>query len=120
MPSDFSRVIGFMSGEGVRPLVKKQIVEYSEVASSETPLPVGFRPLSLLEHRTGTLLVGDRLIGTPSEPERLVTGALRYVEAIASALPLDKEDERIVDELMAKRAAKLSTRPLRRREGEHR
>lgn len=109
-----------MSGEGVRPARKKQIVGYSEVASSETPLPIGFRPLSLLEHRTGTVLVGDRLAGSISEPERLVAASLRHVEAIASVLPIDTEDERIVDELMAKRAARLSTRPLRRREGDPR
>jgi hypothetical protein len=119
MPSDF-RLVGFMSGEAVSTARKKQIVGYSEVASSETPLPVGFRPLSLLEHRTGTLLVGDRLAGSISEPERLVHASLRHIEAIASVLPIDAEDERIVDELMAKRAARLSTRPLRRREGDPR
>ncbi len=121
MPSDFGfAFVGLMSGQvgGVPTARARQVLGYSEVASSETPLPVGFRPVSLLGARTGTLLVGERLVGKSSEPERLVTGSLRYVEAIASALPIDKEDERIIDELMAKRTAGRATRPLRRREGE--
>jgi hypothetical protein len=123
MPSEFSfGTVRLMSGEmaGVPAAEKRQVIGYSEVASSETPLPIGFNPLSVLGTRTGSLLVGDRLIGHRSEPERLVEGSLRYVRAIASALPIDKDDERIIDELMAKRTAGRTTRPLRRREGEPR
>ena len=47
-------------------------------------------------------------------------GSLRYVKQIAAALPIDPEDERIVDALVAKRTASLGTRPLRRRDGEPR
>lgn len=107
-----------MTGERLQPARQKQVMGYSEVASSETPLPVGYRPLSLLEYRTGAMLVGDRRVGSVTEPERVAIASLRHVEAIASALPVDADDERIVDELMAKRAARLMTRPLRRREGD--
>lgn len=78
----------------------------------------GNRPriVAVLHRMTWTLPTQPNL----SEPERLVHASLRHVEAIASVLPLDAEDERIVDELMAKRAARLGTRPLRRREGDPR
>jgi hypothetical protein len=121
MPSDFTFAsVGLMSGEAlaVPTTRRQQILEYSEVATSETPLPIGLRPVSLLAPRTGILSVGERIVGRTSEPERLVSGSLAYVQAIASALPIDEQDERIVDGLMAKRAAGLSTRPLRRRQGE--
>jgi hypothetical protein len=115
--------VALMTGEtgGVPAASGRQVLTYSQVASSETPLPVGFQPLSLLGNMTGTTLVGERLVGgRASEAERLVVGALRHVQAIASLLPIDREDERLIDDLMAKRASKLSTRPLRRREGEPR
>lgn len=37
---------------------------------------------------------------------------------ILTAAPIDSDDERLVDELMAKREATLATKPLTRREGE--
>jgi len=123
MPSDLSfERVALMSGEVVaRPQAKRrQVLGYSEVASSETPLPVGLGPLSLLLARTGTLSVGERLAGPTTEPERLVAGSLAYVQAIASALPIDEEDERIVDALVAKRTANHPVRPIRRREGDPR
>lgn len=123
MLSDFGfSSVRLMSGEtgGVPTAEKQQVVGYSEVASSETPLPIGLGPLSLLTSRTGSLLVGDRLVGKASEPERLVIGSLAYVRAIAAALPIDPEDERIIDDLMAKRTSEREIRPLRRREGEPR
>jgi hypothetical protein len=96
----------------------RPVVSYSQVASSETPLPFGFRPVSILGSMTGSTLVGERFVGArSSEAERLVAGSLCHVQAIASVLPTDEEDERLIDELMTKRAAKLATRPLRRREG---
>ena len=61
MPSDFSfERVALMSGEVLaRPQARprQQVLGYSEVASSETPLPVGLGPLSLLLARTGTLSV---------------------------------------------------------------
>jgi hypothetical protein len=45
---------------------------------------------------------------------RLLAASLAHVEAIASALPVDAEDERIVDELMSRQAASMRTRPLGR------
>ncbi|HKO48987.1 MAG TPA: hypothetical protein VJV79_14750 [Polyangiaceae bacterium] len=122
--SDFVfRPIALMTGDVVarRPAPARQVLNYSQVANSETPLPVGFGPVSVLGMLTGSALVGERLIGTrASETERLVAGSLRHVQTIAALLPTNKDDERLIDELMAKRSAKLATRPLRRREGEPR
>lgn len=121
MRFDFSLAsVGLMTGEtGGKPAAEqRQVVGYSEVASSETPLPFGFRPLAILEPRTGSLLVGDRLAGRVSEIERLVAGSLRHLDVIGAVLPTDERDEQLIDELMAKRDATRVTRPLRRREGE--
>lgn len=71
-------------------------------------------------NRTGSLLVGDFLFGHRSERDRMTAGSLQYVKEVAAALPVDGEDERIVDALVAKRTANLGTRPLRRRDGEPR
>src|SRR5512146_364835 len=87
MPSDFTFAsVGLMSGEAVAvPTTRhRQILEYSEVATSETRLPIGLRPVSLLVPRTGVLSVGERLVGRTSEPERVVAGSLAYVQAVAS------------------------------------
>ena len=62
----------------------------------------------------------SRMAGPTTEPERLVAGSLAYVQAVASALPIDEEDERIVDALVAKRTANHPVRPIRRREGDPR
>jgi hypothetical protein len=122
--SDFDyRPIALMTGDifDRRAVPERQVLNYSQVATSETPLPVGFRPVSVLGLLTGAALVGERLIGLrASETERLVASSFRHVQAIAAVLPTDKEDERLIDELMAKRSVKLATRPLRRREGEPR
>jgi len=59
-------------------------------------------------------------MGTVSEPERLVAGSLKYVQAVAAALPVDAEDERVIDMLMEKSTGRLATRPLRKREGDPR
>jgi hypothetical protein len=115
MPSDFTFAsVALMTGEPLsspRP-ARRQIVEYSAINASETPLPVGLRPVSLLLPSTGSVQVGDRLDGSASALERLVAASAAHVEVIAAALPLDAEDERIVDALMSKRAASLRARPL--------
>ena len=94
-------------------------VQYSAITSTDTPLPEGTPPF-IQSNRTGSLLVGDFVFGPRSELERMTAGSLRYVKQIAAALPIDPEDERIVDALVAKRTASLGTRPLRRRDGEPR
>jgi hypothetical protein len=95
-------------------------VQYSAVTTTETRLPEGIRPASLLANRTGSLLVGDLVSGHRSEAERTTVGSLQYIQQVAGALPLDKDDERIVDALVAKCTASLGTRSLRRREGDPR
>ena len=95
-------------------------VQYSAIAKNETRLPEGMRPASLLGNRTGSLLVGDFLSSHRSELERAADASFRLVREVAAVLPVDAEDERIVDALLAKRTASLATRPLRRREGEPR
>jgi hypothetical protein len=95
-------------------------VQYSAVTSSETRLPEGMQPMSLLENRTGRLLVGDSILRRRSDAERTVDASLNYIQRVAGALPINEEDERMVDALVAKRIAGLKTRPLRRREGDDR
>jgi len=94
-------------------------VQYSAITNTETRLPEGMQPF-IQTNRTGSLLVGDFLFGHRTELERMTAGSLQYINEIASALPVDQEDERIVDALVAKRTASLATRPLRRRDGEPR
>lgn len=94
-------------------------VQYSAITNTETRLPEGMPPF-IQTNRTGSLLVGDFLFGHRSELERMTAGSLQYVKDVAAALPIDEEDERIVDALVAKRTAGLVTRPLRRRDGEPR
>jgi hypothetical protein len=114
--------VGWVSGGSVpvRNAEQPQILQYSEVASSETPLPSGLNPVSLLGSRTGALCVGSRSVGASSESERMAAHALRHIQAVAAALPIDAEDERIIDDLMAKRTAGRATCPLSRREGDPR
>lgn len=92
-------------------------LQYSAISRTETPLPEGLRPPSLIANRTGSLLVGDLVVGHRSEVERSTAASLQYIQQVAAALPVDQDDERIVDGLVAKRTAGLRTRPLRRREG---
>ena len=51
---------------------------------------------------------------------RTVDGSLRYIQHIATALPVSTDDERVVDALVTRRTAGLRARPLRRREGDPR
>jgi hypothetical protein len=95
-------------------------LQYSAVTSTETRLPDGIRPASLLGSRTGWLLLGDLVSGHRAELERTVRGSLQYIQQVAAALPIDRGDENVVDALIAKRVASLATRPLRRRDGEPR
>lgn len=41
---------------------------------------------------------------------------MEFVEAIGGVLPIDRNDERVVDALLAKRQEKLAIKPLRPRE----
>jgi len=91
-------------------------IQYSAITGTETRLPEGIRPPSLLSNRTGLLLVGDLVFFHRSEVMRTVDGSLQYVEHIASALPIDRDDESIVDALVVARTSSLTTRPLRRRD----
>jgi hypothetical protein len=122
----FESIVGVSVGFAVAQPARHEVhkvpvrVQYSAVASTETRLPEGVQPASLLANRTGSLLVGDLVFGHRSDVERTAEGALQYIQHIAAALPVDPEDERIVDALVAKRTASLGTRPLRRREGEPR
>ena len=95
-------------------------VQYSAVTSVETRLPEGIRPASLLGNRTGSLFVGDLVSGHRSEAERTVEGSLLYIRHVAAALPIDRDDESIVDAMVAKRMSNFATRPLRRRDGDPR
>jgi len=47
---------------------------------------------------------------------RTVVAAAQVVQKVAAALPVDEDDERLVDALFAKSTASLRTRPLARRE----
>ena len=64
--------------------------------------------------------MGDFVFERRLDVERMAEGSLLYLQQVAAALPVNAEDERVVDALVAKRTAGLGTRPLRRREGEPR
>jgi hypothetical protein len=120
----FESVVAFSTGlalatPGVREGAEPR-VQYSAVTSTETRLPQGLRPATLIGSRTGSLLVGDLVAAHRSGVERTVETSLQYIRQVAGALPIDENDERVVDELLAKRAGRLATRPLRRRDGDPR
>ena len=91
-------------------------LQYSQISTVETRLPVGVAPAALLDEGTGRIVVGTSLIGHPSGMVPVVAGALDYIEAVGSVLPINHDDERIVDALLAKRQERLALKPLRRRE----
>jgi hypothetical protein len=107
---------GLVLGRGVEREVAPPPVrlQYSALPGRETPLPEGLLPTSILQNPTGAVVVRELLQERRSEIERTVAGSLRLVNAVAAALPIDPEDERIVDALMAEKLATLSRRPLRR------
>jgi len=83
-------------------------VHFTATDASETPLPVDVSPSALLDAPTGCLSV------TPTAGD-VVRSAAEYVRSLAF-LPVREEQQRIGDELMAKRlAATTCTRITRRR-----
>lgn len=88
---------------------------YSALSLSETPLAARLRPTSLLETGTASALIGALVQSRPHEAVRLASESLELIQAVASALPTDAEDERIVDALVGRKTAALKTKPLRRR-----
>jgi len=92
-------------------------VQYTAIARSQTPLPEGFRPPSLLADSTGSLLLGDDLFHRRDEIERTALGSHEFVQKVAVAVPLDEDDERLVGAAVAQTLSTLTTRPLRRRAG---
>ena len=88
---------------------------YSAIERAETPLPAGLQPASLLQKATGADVIGELLERRASDVVELVKGSLKFIEAIAGAIPTDDADERLVDALVARSVADAKTRPLRRR-----
>ncbi len=115
LSSQFSVVTPVQEGQRSQPRV-----QYSAVVGTETRLPEGIGPALPLGNRTGSLLVGDLISGHRSEVVRTVEGSLQYIQHVAASLPIDRNDERIVDALVAKRTASLAARPLRRRDNDSR
>ena len=113
----FSTEVAVVSPGGYEDRRARPALQYSAVTTTETRLPDGMRPLSLIANRTGLLFVGDLVSSHPSEAERTVQGSLQYIRHVAASLPISQDDERLVDALVAKRTAGLGMRPLRRREG---
>ncbi len=91
-------------------------LQYSQISPVETCLPVGVAPAALLGEGTGRIVVGTSLTGNPSGMVPVVAGALDYIDAVASVLPINHDDERVVDALLAKRQERLAIKALRRRE----
>lgn len=90
-------------------------VEYTALAKTQTPLPEGMRPPSLLANSTGSLLLSDDLFHPRNEVESIAKGSLGLVTALARAVPIDPEDEKLVGAAVAEALSKLGTKPLRRR-----
>lgn len=107
-------LLALSTGGVVAPPIR---VQYTGIAQPQTPLPEGLRPPSLLASGTGSLLLTKRFFHQPSELERTAEGSLELIKAVAAAVPIDKDDEAIVDAAVAKSLARLETRPLRRRAG---
>jgi len=83
-------------------------VHFTATDTSETPLPVDVSPSALLDAPTGRLAV------TPTASD-VVRSAAQYTRALAF-LPVREEQQRIGDELMARRLAGTTyTRVTRRR-----
>ena len=116
----FSRGIAVAQPGGQALQEPAPLVQCSAISATETRLPEGMFPASLSPNRTGFLLVGDFVFERRLDVERMAEGSLLYLQQVAAALPVNAEDERVVDALVAKRTAGLGTRPLRRREGEPR
>jgi hypothetical protein len=119
METNLALRLGLSLSQSVRREVAPQPVrvQYSAISRSDTPLPEGLRPAFLLANRTGSLLVGDFVFGHRSDLERATAASLDFIQRVAATLPVDENDERMVDTLVAKRTAASSTRSLRRREG---
>lgn len=110
--------VGVSLGQPVREVAPPVVrVHYSAISQNETPLPAGLRPVALITSRTGALLVGDYVFGYRSDIERAAGASLSHIQQVAAALPIDANDERLVDALVAKQTAQRGTRALRRREG---
>ena len=81
----FSTEVAVVSPGGYEDRRARPALQYSAVTTTETRLPDGMRPLSLIANRTGLLFVGDLVSSHPSEAERTV----QLVEALARAARRD-------------------------------
>ncbi len=71
----------------------------------ETELPAWLDAGGVSDPGTGTFRLSDPL-GT------LVGGTLRHVQAVAAALPLDQEDERLIENFLARRRPSRASEPI--------
>ena len=82
-------------------------IEHTYVTSGSTPTPDGLTPRFIFEPPTGQFLV--------DLPEiELIKTATSYVRAIAAALPIDEEEDRMVRRLINERTANRRSRSLRK------
>ena len=105
---------GFFSGD--IPVTARPVqLRYSALREQGTGLPMGMQPTALLQNATGFNIIARLFQKGGTEVAATVESSLDYVRAVAEAVPLDAEDERLIDALVARRIANANTRPLRRK-----
>ncbi len=82
-------------------------IRRSFATGNETPAPVDLGPSGVYVTSTGQILLMQ-------STDVLVRDALKYVKDTA-VLPIDENDEAIVDRLVARRLASVRTKPLTRK-----
>jgi hypothetical protein len=105
---------GFFSGN-IQVSARPVQVRYSALREEGTRLPMGIQPTALLQHATGFNIIARLIQKGGTEVAATVESSLEYVRAVAEAVPLDEEDERLIDALVARKMASADTRPLRRK-----
>ncbi len=111
-----TRIGGFTRWDIALPVSGPAIqLRYTALNQQETSLPTGMQPTALLQDATGTHTIGGVVECVGGEVAATVNASIEFVQAVAQAIPLDEEDERLVDALIARKTATATKRPLRRK-----
>lgn len=86
---------------------KVAIVRYSATNGKETPAPAELSPSSIYSNSTGQIILVQPV-------DKFVKEAVTHIQNLA-VLPIDDNDEKTVDRLMARSNAGIETKPLARR-----
>lgn len=96
------------SGEAVLPGNPQSACLYAMVAdSNETSIPYDLGPTGIFVHATGQIVVVE-------SPDQFVEKTVKYIQSMAF-LPVDEDDELLIDRLVEKRTGNQASSPLTRR-----